>query len=71
MTDGWSWTYEDARGAELSGVHLVSSAFPTQGDAESWLGEHWRELAGGGVAAVTLHRDGAAVYGPMALSEGS
>lgn len=71
MNDGWHWSYEDARGSAMSGVQLVTSRFPTQGDAESWLGEQWRSLFAAGVAAVTLHHDEATVYGPMLLSDGS
>ncbi|WP_188835604.1 hypothetical protein [Flexivirga endophytica] len=70
MTDGWRWTYEDAHGTPVSGVELVTTAFPTQSDAESWLGEQWRSLFAGGVAAVTLHRHDTRVYGPMLLSDG-
>ena len=45
---------------------------PTRGqsDAESWLGETWRELAAAGIAQVTLFEDGTLVYGPMPLTEG-
>ena len=45
----------------------TATAFPTQSDAENWFGEVWRELAEAGIAAVTLHRDGDKVYGPMPL----
>ena len=38
-------------------------------DAESWLGEQWRDLADQGVARVTLLDSGTEVYGPMPLSE--
>jgi hypothetical protein len=48
---------------------LPGESFPTQADAETWIGETWRELAAGGVAAVTLFEDGREVYGPMSLSE--
>ena len=41
----------------------------SQADAESWLGEQWRELAEQGVAQVTLLDSGTEVYGPMPLSE--
>ena len=41
----------------------------SQADAESWLGEQWRELREAGVAQVTLLDAGSAVYGPMSLSE--
>jgi hypothetical protein len=42
---------------------------PNQSDAESWLGEHWRELADAGVAQVSLFDGEAKVYGPMPLAE--
>jgi hypothetical protein len=51
----------------MSGEGLSEAAFPTQSDAESWFGEVWHDLAAAGVAAVTLHRDGNTVYGPMSL----
>ena len=63
----WTWVLEDA-----SGERLDQPAVPpqqSQSDAESWLGEHWRDLADAGVAAVRLTDDGAEVYGPMPLSE--
>ena len=51
----------------MSGEGLSETPFPTQSDAESWFGEVWHDLADAGVAAVTLHRDGEKVYGPMSL----
>lgn len=65
----WTWSYADRSGAELTGPELITTAFPTQSDAESWLGESWRELAEAGVDNVTLHEDGEVVYGPMSLSD--
>jgi hypothetical protein len=41
--------------------------FANQGDAESWVGEFWRELAEEGVASVVLHEHDRVVYGPMSL----
>ncbi len=67
MTESWTWTYEDADGSPVTGEPTTDTAFPTQSDAENWFGEEWRELAEAGVAAVTLHCDGARVYGPMRL----
>ena len=67
MSEQWTWTYEDADGSPLSGEGLSDASFPTQSDAESWFGEVWNDLADAGVAAVTLHRDGERVYGPMSL----
>lgn len=66
MTE-WTWTYLDADATAMTGEALVTTGFPSQSDAESWLGEQWRELADAGVDAVTLEHDGAAVYGPMSL----
>jgi len=63
----WFWRLEDAAGAELS--EPTSPQHPNQSDAESWLGEQWRELADQGVVQVSLFDDGTLVYGPMSLSE--
>ena len=67
MTDEWTWTYLDADGVTLTAAELVTTGFPSQSDAESWLGEQWRELAEAGVEAVTLRHEGTVVYGPMSL----
>ena len=48
-------------------VDRPAQEFPTRGDAESWLGEAWSELADEGVDAVTLFEGGREVYGPMSL----
>ena len=56
---GWRWTYDGAPG--------TSEEFPSQADAEAWLGESWRDLQDGGVTAVTLTEDGREIYGPMSL----
>ncbi len=69
MSDAWTWTYADRDGGELSSPPLVSAPFPTQSDAESWLGQTWQELAEDGVASVTLLENGSTVYGPMSLSD--
>jgi hypothetical protein len=65
----WTWRLEDPTGETVDpatvGVTLAPSE--NQGDAESWLGEHWRELLSRGVAAVTLFDGETRVYGPMAL----
>lgn len=41
--------------------------FPTQGDAETWLGEFFPDLVEAGVGAVTLYEADRRVYGPMRL----
>ena len=68
MAESWTWTCADAAGAPVTGEPATDTAFPTQGDAEAWLSETWPELADAGIDAVTLHRDGEVVYGPMSLS---
>lgn len=67
MTDEWTWSYLDADATAMSGESLVTTGFPSQSEAESWLGERWRELADVGVEAVTLLHDSTVVYGPMSL----
>ena len=41
--------------------------FPSQADAESWVGEFWADLARLGVEGVTLMDGDREVYGPMSL----
>jgi hypothetical protein len=66
----WSWTYEGPDGAPVTPTGAPAQPdFPTQADAESWVGETWRELREAGVQAVTLMEDDHRVYGPMSLDE--
>ena len=51
----WSWRLETSDGAAVDGV--PSEKFPSQADAESWIGQTWRDLATTGVTAVTLVED--------------
>jgi hypothetical protein len=50
----WSWRYEDARGRAVDVEEPAGELFASQGDAETWLGEHWRELRESGAAQVVL-----------------
>lgn len=68
MSETYRWRLEDADGQPLASQHSVP--FPTQADAEAWFAESWEDLAGAGVAQVTLLREDAEVYGPMSLSAG-
>lgn len=61
----WTWRYLTAAGAPADPAS--SEAFPTQADAESWLGESWRDLLTEGVERVTLLADGREEY-TMSLS---
>jgi hypothetical protein len=61
----WTWLCNDTDGQPMEIAEVPS--FSAQGDAESWLGEAWHELAEQQVAAVVLQHDGTDVYGPMSL----
>ena len=68
----WHWRLEDAGGAEVTlqgdaATEYGAQTFASQGDAESWIGEIWAELAELGVDQVTLFEVDRQVYGPMAL----
>jgi hypothetical protein len=64
----WWWRLEDSSGEEIVITgELADQRFPSQADAESWVGEFWAELAAEGVDAVTLFEIDRRVYGPMSL----
>ncbi len=64
----WSWRYEAADGTRLPPPEGADLTFPSQADAETWVGETWRDLLGSGVHQVVLLDGDAEVYGPMGLS---
>lgn len=61
----WTWRFEDASARPMS-VPL-SDTFASRADAESWIGEHWPEVAAQGVAQAQLLGGGAPVGGPIPL----
>ena len=64
----WLWRLEDGDGGEVTvPEEYAEQRFSSQGDAESWVGEVWAELAEHGVEAVTLFEHDREVYGPMSL----
>ncbi|HZJ07178.1 MAG TPA: hypothetical protein VFD59_17145 [Nocardioidaceae bacterium] len=63
----WWWRLEDAAGDEVAVEGVSRQEFPSQSDAESWVGEIWQELLDGGAEAVTLFEGERRVYGPMGL----
>jgi hypothetical protein len=64
----WTWRYQNAEHTVVRPDDApVAEMSPTQGDAETWLGEIWRELLAAGVDEVVLVEDGREVYGPMSL----
>ena len=50
----WTWRFEDATGRPVDGQ---SEAFSSQSDAESWLGQAWRDLVSAGTVNVVLSED--------------
>jgi hypothetical protein len=66
----WSWRYEGADGESVPGP---TETFGSQADAESWIGQRWREFAAAGIAAVTLVEDDRVEYrmslAPAAVEE--
>ena len=63
----WTWRIETSDGSPVSLDYEVPE-FSSQSDAESWLGEVWRELADAGAGQVFLLDDEREVYGPMSLA---
>jgi len=63
----WTWRYEGPDGRPVNPAGFPVEAFPSQADAESFIGETWRELLAAGVHQVTLLDGDREVYGPMGL----
>ena len=63
----YSWRFEKTDGSTVTGDELPGERFPTQADAESWIGEAWRDLLEHGVDQVHLLEGDREVYGPMSL----
>lgn len=62
----WRWRFEDSSGREVA-IDEGHPTFPSQSDAESWVGEVWSDLKDQGVDQVTLFEGDREVYGPMSL----
>jgi hypothetical protein len=63
----WTWRFEKVDGSPAPAGGLPKETFGSQGDAESWLGENWRDLLAAGVDQVTLLEETSVSYGPMSL----
>ncbi|HEX4063242.1 MAG TPA: hypothetical protein VHY58_19695 [Streptosporangiaceae bacterium] len=63
----WTWQFEKLDGTVLTSRGLPNETFPSQSDAESWIGENWQKLLEAGVDQVTLFEDARKEYGPMSL----
>jgi hypothetical protein len=55
----WTWRYQNELGqpVEAPDVEGIADVFPSQSDAESWLGENWRDLHAAGITEVVLVED--------------
>ncbi|PSJ28028.1 hypothetical protein B7P34_14720 [Streptosporangium nondiastaticum] len=57
----WVWRFEKADGTAVEPA-VEPEEFSTQGDAESWIGEIWKELLDGGAEQVRLFEDDTEIY---------
>jgi hypothetical protein len=55
----WAWRYEGDDGPRQLGS---SETFSSQSDAESWLGQMWRQLVADGVVTAILVEDDRVEY---------
>lgn len=59
----WTWQFLGESGESVdAGEDVVTEEFPSQSDAESWLGENWRQLLANGVVEVRLVEDSRVEY---------
>lgn len=65
-TPQWTWTFQGADGQPADAP--ISPVFTNQFDAEQWLGQGWRELAGSGIAAAVLLNEGRPAAAAVRLS---
>lgn len=63
----FTWRLESSDGTTVTRTDGGDGRFPSQADAESWVGEAWHDLLSEGVDQVTLLEGERVVYGPMSL----
>ena len=63
----WSWRYEGVDGQPVTGP---PETFSSQADAESWIGQAWRDLLGSGAVRVTLLEEDRVEYRMSLLPPG-
>ncbi|MEV4616377.1 hypothetical protein AB0K43_27850 [Kitasatospora sp. NPDC049258] len=64
----WTWRFEKEDGSEAVEAG-GQEEFTSQGDAESWIGEAWKDLREGGADRAVLRDDDQVIY-TMSLHEG-
>jgi len=65
----WTWRFETSTGESVEPPDEAAAVFPSQADAETWLGEEFPTLVEAGVDQVVLLEGTREVYGPMSLHE--
>lgn len=65
----WTWRFigESGEPVTLPADYQDGVSFPSQSDAETWIGENWKDLLADGVEAVSLYDGESMTYGPMSL----
>ena len=63
----WTWRFEDA---DSRAVDAPTEAFSSQSDAESWIGQTWRDLLSTGAVRVTLLEEDRVEYRMSLLPAG-
>lgn len=65
----WTWKLYDANGDVVDAAQRLEDepVFPSQADAETWVGEQWQELLEDGIETVSLFDGDVEVYGHMSL----
>lgn len=63
----WTWRYENGAGQPVDGPGEI---FASQADAESWIGQTWRELITKGVVTASLTEDDRVEYRMSLLPAG-
>ncbi len=66
----WTWRFENSAGEGVAAPEGAVAVFPSQADAETWLGEAFPELVEAGIDQVVLLEGVREVYGPMSLHVG-
>lgn len=67
MSGLWGWRLEATDGREVQPPNEPPVDFPSQADAETWIGESWRGLLDAGAEQASLFEGDRKVYGPMSL----
>ena len=63
----WTWRYENGDGQPVDGP---GEAFTSQADAESWVGQTWRDLLTAGATTAILVEDERVEYKMSLLPAG-